>query len=127
VLCGLYLWRDATPHERVRLVVLAVAAPVIWALTDLIVTGDPLHSLHGTANLAEEVGRRRKVTQVPRWTAQYVGFTLREPLILGVPVGLVFAWRHRRPATPPPPPRCRSPSSWRCSRSSRSDRSSGCR
>jgi hypothetical protein len=94
----LYLWRDATPHERVRLVVLAVAAPVIWALTDLIVTGDPLHSLHGTANLAEEVGRRRKVTQVPRWTAQYVGFTLREPLILGVPVGLAFAWRHRRRA-----------------------------
>jgi MFS family permease len=92
----LYLWRGAEPRERVRLVALAVAAPVIWAFTDLLVTGDPLHSLHGTADLAEEVGRRRKVTQVPRWTAQYVGFTLREPLILGVPVGLVFAWRHRR-------------------------------
>jgi hypothetical protein len=92
----LYLWRGTEPRERARLVALAVAAPVIWAFTDLLVTGDPLHSLHGTADLAEEVGRRRKVTQVPRWTAQYVGFTLREPLILGVPVGLVFAWRHRR-------------------------------
>jgi hypothetical protein len=92
----LYLWRGVTPRERVRLVVLALAAPVIWAFTDLLVTGDPLHSLHGTADLAEEVGRRRKVTQVPRWTAQYIGFTLREPLILGVPIGLVFAWRHRR-------------------------------
>src|SRR3954452_4315128 len=92
----LYLWRGVTPRERVRLIALALAAPVIWALTDLIVTGDPLHSLHGTADLAEEVGRRRKVTQVPRWTATYVGFTLREPLILGVPVGLFFAWRHRR-------------------------------
>ena len=59
-------------------------------------TGDPLHSLHGTADLAEEDGRRRKVTQVPRWTAQYVGFTLREPLIVGVPIGLVFAWLYRR-------------------------------
>ena len=77
----LYLWRDNEPRERVRLVALAAAAPVIWALTDLLVTGDPLHSLHGTADLAEEVGRRRKVTQVPHWTAQYFGFTLREPLI----------------------------------------------
>jgi hypothetical protein len=94
----LYLWRGVQPRERVRLVALAAAAPVIWAFTDLLVTGDPLHSLHGTADLAEEVGRRRKVTQVPRWTAQYVGFTLREGLILGVPVGLVFAWRHCRRA-----------------------------
>jgi hypothetical protein len=92
----LYLWRGAQPRERARLVALALAAPVIWAFTDLLVTGDPLHSLHGTADLAEEVGRRRKVTQVPRWTATYVGYTLREPLIFGVPIGLVFAWRNRR-------------------------------
>jgi hypothetical protein len=92
----LYLWPGVTPRERVKLVVLAAAAPLIWALTDLIVTGDPLHSLHGTADLAEENGRRRKVTQVPRWTAQYIGSTLREGLILGAPAGLVFAWLHRR-------------------------------
>jgi hypothetical protein len=92
----LYLWRDREPRERLKLVALAAAAPLIWAFTDLLVTGDPLHSLHGTADLAEEVGRRRKVTQVPRWTATYVGFTLREPLILGVPVGIVFAWIYRR-------------------------------
>jgi hypothetical protein len=92
----LYLWRDAAPRDRIRLVALAAAAPLIWAFTDLLVTGDPLHSLHGTADLAEEAGRRRKVTQVPRWSAQYLGFTLREPLIAGVPIGLLFAWRHRR-------------------------------
>jgi hypothetical protein len=92
----LYLWREAEPRERAQLVALAAAAPLFWAFTDLLVTGDPLHSLHGTADLAEEAGRRRKVTQVPRWGAQYVGFTLREPLIVGVPIGLVFAWRHRR-------------------------------
>jgi hypothetical protein len=94
----LYLWRGSAPRDRVRLVALAAAAPLIWAFTDLVVTGDPLHSLHGTAGLAEEAGRRRKVTQVPRWTAQYLGFTLREPLIVGVPIGLLFAWRHRRRA-----------------------------
>jgi F0F1-type ATP synthase assembly protein I len=92
----LYLWREATPRERWKLVAVAAAAPLIWAFTDLLVTGDPLHSLHGTADLAEENGRRRKVTQVPRWTAQYIAFTLREGLILGVPVGLTFGWLYRR-------------------------------
>src|SRR4051794_38229741 len=42
----LYLWPGVTPRERSKLVALAAAAPLIWALTDLIVTGDPLHSLH---------------------------------------------------------------------------------
>jgi hypothetical protein len=69
---------------------------VVWAVTDWIVTGDPLHSLHGTAALAIENERRRTLGEVPRWTAQYLAFTLREPLVLGVPIGLAFAWRHRR-------------------------------
>ena len=32
----------------------------------------------------------------PYWTAQYYGYTLREPLVIGIPIGLCFAWRHRR-------------------------------
>ncbi len=71
-------------------------APALWAATDWLVTGDLLHSLHGTAALAEEAGRRRHVDQVPYWTAQYYGYTLREPLVLGVPLGLAFAWLYRR-------------------------------
>jgi hypothetical protein len=99
VLAGLYwlyLWPDSTPRRRAALAALVAAAPLLWALTDLIVTGDPLHSLHGTADLAEENERRRSITQVPRWGAQYLAYTLREPLILGVPVGLAFAWLYRR-------------------------------
>ena len=99
VLSGLYLlwmWPASTPRGRMWLVALAGVAPVTWALIDLIVTGDALHSLHGTAALAEEVDRRRRVDQVPYWSLKYFGFTLREPLILGIPIGLAFAWRHRR-------------------------------
>lgn len=100
VLAGLYLlyvWREH-PSGRVRagLVALTAAAPVLWALSDLVVTGDALHSLNGTAALAEEAGRRRRIEQAPYWTAQYFGYTLREPLVVGVPIGLLFAWRHRR-------------------------------
>ena len=75
---------------------LAGIAPFLWALSDLIISRDLLHSLQGTAALAEEQNRRRHITQVPYWTAKYFAYTLREPLALGVPIGLAFAWLYRR-------------------------------
>jgi hypothetical protein len=92
----LYLWPAATTRERVRTAAVVAAAPLIWATTDLIVTGDPLHSLHGTAALAEEADRRRDPEDVPFWTVQYFAFALREPLMLGIPIGLAFAWLYVR-------------------------------
>jgi len=99
VLGGLYvlwMWPAAENRRRVRLAALAALAPLLWALSDWFVTGDPLHSLHGTAKLAEAVDRRREIDQAPYWTAQYFGYTLREPLVVGIPIGLAFAWRFRR-------------------------------
>ena len=49
----------ATTRERAVAVALAAAAPLIWAASDWVVTGDPLHSLHGTADLAIANDRRR--------------------------------------------------------------------
>jgi len=92
----LYVFPARTWPERARLAALVAVAPVVWALMDLIVTGDALHSLHGTADLAETAGRRNQVSQVPFWTVQYYGAALREPLVIGVPLGLAFAWRHRQ-------------------------------
>ena len=62
---------------------LAASAPAIWMLSDLVIAHDALHSLHGTAALADEQDRRRHISQVPYWTLQYFGFTLREPLVVG--------------------------------------------
>ena len=99
VLSGLYvlwIWRDREARARATAVAVAAAAPLIWALSDWAVTGDPLHSLHGTADLAIANDRRRTLAQAPYWTAQYFGYALREPLVLGVPIGLAFAWLHAR-------------------------------
>jgi hypothetical protein len=99
VLAGVYVlwtWPGRGTPERAAAVALAAAAPVIWAASDWAVTGDPLHSLHGTADLAIANDRRRSVSDVPYWTAQYFGYALREPLVLGIPIGLAFAWFHAR-------------------------------
>jgi hypothetical protein len=69
---------------------------LLWAALDWYVTGDPLHSLHGTADLAEAVDRRREPEQAPYWTLQYFGYALREPIVIGFPVGLFFAWKYRQ-------------------------------
>ena len=92
----LYLWRGATGRERLVYAGLTALAPVLWALADWAVTGDPLHSLHGTADLAETVDRRRDPLTGPYWAAKYLGYTLREPMAIGIPIGLAFAWRHAR-------------------------------
>lgn len=95
-LYALWMFPAAGTARRVRLLALAAVAPVLWAALDLYATGDTLHSLHGTAELAEAVDRRRSPAQAPYWTLQYFGYALREPIVLGLPVGLAFAWRHRR-------------------------------
>ena len=60
---GLYLlWICGAAHAapaRALAVALVAAAPLIWAASDWVVTGDPLHSLHGTADLAIANDRRR--------------------------------------------------------------------
>ena len=94
-LYALYVWRGATTRERVLYAGLTALAPVLWALSDWLVTGDALHSLHGTAALAETVDRRRDPLTGPYWTAKYLGYTLREPLVVGIPIGLAFAYRQR--------------------------------
>src|SRR5690606_15964867 len=51
-LAGLYwLWLApaASWATRARLAALVAVGPVVWALMDLAVTGDALHSLHGTS------------------------------------------------------------------------------
>jgi len=94
-----YLWwprRWATPR-LVLLVALAAAGPLLWALHDLIVAGDPLYSLTGTRENADELGRATGFDDLPVTGARRLGEIAREPVLLGALAGLAFAWlRWRR-------------------------------
>lgn len=92
-----YLWRDTEDTgRRASLIALALSAPALWIAQDWIITGQPLHSLHGTKTLAGEVNRRRPPLSIPKRTAWYYKLLLLWPLAAGVPIGLAFAWLHVR-------------------------------
>jgi hypothetical protein len=86
-------WRDAAP-----LIVLAAAAPVLWALHDLLLTGNALHSLTGTRDNAELLGRVTGIEHVPATAPRRLGEILREPVLLAAAGGGVLAlvWRRDR-------------------------------
>ena len=53
-------WK-APARQRLRIAALALAAPLIWALSDLLVTGEPLFSFTGTRELADTLGRPQTI------------------------------------------------------------------
>jgi hypothetical protein len=85
-----WVWR--APRARSpALVVLALAAPVLWALSDLAVTGDPLHSLLGTRDTAQTLERTTGLGEVPLTAPRRLGEILREPVLFGAAGGGILA------------------------------------
>jgi hypothetical protein len=86
-------WIDAAP-----LIAIACSGPLLWALHDLLLAGDPLHSLTGTRESAEELGRVTGIQHVPGTMPRRLGEILREPVLLAAAGGGVFAlaWRRDR-------------------------------
>ncbi|MEA2150268.1 MAG: hypothetical protein QOD69_2098 [Solirubrobacteraceae bacterium] len=106
VLAGLY-WLWCLPGRptlgRLGLGVLVVAPPLLWALVDLAVTGDPLFSLHATSSLAEALGRERGLRHVPSSFVSFLADVARPPVATAGVLGVVLAVRRfgwRRMAVP---------------------------
>ena len=102
VLAGAYwLWcatgrgQDASLRWRVDLLALAVVAPVLWVLSDLLITGDPLYSLNATSALAAELGRERGIANVPGNFVAFLADTARPPVFAAALLGAVLAYRAR--------------------------------
>src|SRR3954468_13846884 len=70
---------------------LAAAAPVLWLAGDLIATGDPLHSLTGTRENVETLGRKTGLVNIPLYLPRRIGETVREPVLAGAAVGAALS------------------------------------
>ena len=94
VLAGLY-WCWIAPRaswrDRVLLALLAGVAPVVWALTDWAVTGDPLFSLHYTSSSAEDLGRQLPLSQLPTAIPEFFASLVKLPVLVAAVLGFAIA------------------------------------
>ncbi len=86
-------WRDALP-----LLALGASGPLLWCLHDLLITGNALHSLTGTRDNAELLGRVTGLQNVPLTLPRRIGEILREPVLLAAAGGgvMALAWHRDR-------------------------------
>jgi hypothetical protein len=98
-----YLVTTAPDRSHIlRWTLLAAAAPVIWLLSDLLITGDALHSLSGTHDLASQLGRKTGLDALAEVAPRRLGEILRLPEAVAALVGLGFslAWMRDRAHIP---------------------------
>lgn len=87
----LYLLPKATWRVRIIGAVLVWTAPLIWVMTDFLVTGQPLYSLTGTQELADELGRNKGIEAVPGALWGYLGKLAKFPVVMGAIAGTAVA------------------------------------
>lgn len=80
-----------TRAEIVQLSAIVLSAPLIWVLSDLAVTGNPLWSLTNTRHTASILDRETGIAKVPEYIPRRVGEILRPPVLLGAAVGGVLS------------------------------------
>lgn len=94
-----WFWLVTTAPDRshiVRWTLLAAAAPLIWLTSDLLITGNPVHSLTGTHDLAAQLGRKTGITALPGVVPRRLGEILRLPELLAAVAGFLFVLRWMR-------------------------------
>jgi hypothetical protein len=98
-----YLWWPIRPRERppLGLLALTVAAPLLWALSDLAFAGDALYSFTGTQDTVDTLGRQTGPSGLITEAPARLGEVVREPVLVGAAVGVVLAFALlRRRAAP---------------------------
>jgi hypothetical protein len=74
-----------------RLALLAVAAPLVWILSDLAITGHPLWSLTNTRHTATTLDRITGIRNVPEYIPRRIGEILGPAVLLGAALGGVLS------------------------------------
>jgi hypothetical protein len=78
-------------RELAGLTLLAVAAPLVWVLSDLAITGDALWSLTNTRHTAQTLDRVTGIANVPEYIPRRIGEILRPPVLVGAALGGVLS------------------------------------
>lgn len=79
------------PRQLAGLALLALAAPLLWLLSDLLVTGDALWSLSNTKHMAHELGRVTGIASVPEYIPRRIGEIMRPAGLAGAAVGGILS------------------------------------
>ncbi len=87
-----------TRADLARLALLAAAAPAIWVLSDLLITGDAMWSLTHTKQTASTLGRATGIGDVPQYIPRRIGEVLRPAVLAGAALGGVLSlmWLRER-------------------------------
>jgi hypothetical protein len=97
-----WMWRAADARTRLQALLWVAAAPVLWALTDLVLTGEPLFTWTYTTGSAAEFGRTRSVLDLPRATLASAEEYVKAPVLALGALGTGLAlWRAPRRAAVP--------------------------
>jgi len=78
-------------REIAGLTLLAAAAPLVWVLSDLLITGDALWSLTNTRHTAHALDRITGIAHVPEYIPRRIGEILRPPVLVGAALGGVLS------------------------------------
>jgi hypothetical protein len=87
----LWLFPRATWSRRVLYAALAAVGPLVWVAVDFAVTGEPLYSLTGTRDLAEELGRNKGGAAVPAALYAFLVKLAKFPVMVAGMAGVVLA------------------------------------
>ncbi len=85
-------WTLARSRRQLAgLTLLAAAAPLVWVLSDLAITGDALWSLTNTRHTAQTLDRVTGIGNVPEYIPRRIGEILRPPVLVGAALGGVLS------------------------------------
>jgi len=88
--------RGAISAPPLTLVLLALAAPILWVVFDAITTGEPLYSLTGTQSTVETLDRRTGPVDVVLYGPRALGEVLQWPGMVGALAGVVLGYLYLR-------------------------------
>ena len=94
LISGLYFLWVAWPADwtrRAKYAAIAASAPVVWAGSDLIVTGDPAWSLTYTSSFAEELGRNKSASGLLPALWEFLVKLDKTPVLVAGMIGLCLA------------------------------------